>query len=87
VSFAIAAGPHQHLGLVLSFWEFVQTLEKPRDPYQPGQALRTRHEKLKEFHKELPTLALISEAQQLLDQLVAQSHFGAADAEMLLRVS
>lgn len=87
LSSAIEPGPHQHLGLVLSFWEFVQIIEEPFDPYQAGQALRSCHEALTSFSEELPILGLISEAQQLLDQLINESQFEAADAAMLLRVS
>jgi hypothetical protein len=87
LSAAIDPGPHQHLGLVLSFWEFVQILEEPFDPYQAGYALRLCHTALQSFNEELPILVLISEAQQLLNQLVVQSEFNSADVEMLLRVS
>lgn len=87
VSAAIEPGPHQHLGLVLSFWGFVQILDEPFDPYQAGHALQVCHTALQHFQGALPILALISEAQQLLDQLIAQSEFAAADVEMLLRVS
>ncbi|MBD1845681.1 aminoglycoside phosphotransferase family protein [Cyanobacteria bacterium FACHB-63] len=87
LSSEIEPGPHQHLGLVLSFWEFVQILDEPFDPHQAGRALRSCHTALQNFQGTLPILALISEAQQLLDQLIAQSEFDAAEAEMLLRVS
>lgn len=83
----IDPGPHQHLGLVLSFWEFVQILAEPFAPYLAGQALCTCHAALKGFREELPVLALISEGQQLLEQLIAESEFNAMDAAMLLRVS
>lgn len=87
VSAEIEPGPHQHLGLVLSFWKFVQILDEPFDPFQAGRALRACHTALQNFQGTLPILALISEAQQLLDQLIAQSEFDATDVEMLLYVS
>lgn len=87
LSSAIDPGPHQHLGLVLSFWEFVQILNEPFDPHQAGRALRTCHVALQDFQETLPILALISEAQQLLDQLIAEAEFNAADVEMLLHIS
>lgn len=87
LSSAIDPGPHQRLGLVLSFWEFVQILNEPFDPRQAGRALRTCHVALQDFQETLPILALISEAQQLLDQLIAEAEFDAADVEMLLRIS
>ncbi|MGG6284735.1 phosphotransferase enzyme family protein [Leptolyngbya sp. AN03gr2] len=87
LSSELEAGPHHHLGLVLSFWQFVQILDEPFDPHEAGQALRHCHEVLKEFSGELPVLALILEAQQLLDRLIAESEFTTEDAEMLLRIS
>jgi len=87
LSSALEPGPHHHLGLVLSFWEFVQILDEPFDPHQAGQALRRCHEALKGFSGELPVLALISEARQLLDRLITESEFTTTDAEMLLRVT
>ncbi|MBE9013422.1 aminoglycoside phosphotransferase family protein [Pseudanabaenaceae cyanobacterium LEGE 13415] len=87
LSAEIEPGPHQHLGLVLSFWKFVQILDQPFDPFQAGRALRVCHAALEDFQGTLPILALISEAQQLLDQLIAQSEFDAIDVEMLSRVS
>ncbi|GAB4229215.1 MAG: aminoglycoside phosphotransferase family protein [Elainellaceae cyanobacterium] len=83
-SLAIDPGPHQHLGFTLSFWEFVDVLEQPFDPYQAGQALKTCHQVLKTFPGELPTLALLSEAKQFLLQL--KSTFSAADAELLMQI-
>lgn len=79
-------GVHEHLGLVLSFWRFVQVLEEPLDSYQAGQALRQCHEVLRAFPEELPVLALISEAQQLLHQLISESEFTATDAALLLQI-
>lgn len=87
LSVEIEPGPHQHSDLVLSFWEFVQILDEPFDPFQAGRALRACHTALQNFQGTLPILALISEAQQFLDQLIAQSEFDATDVEILLRVS
>lgn len=81
----IDPGLHQHLGLVLSFWKFVEILEQPFDPYQAGQALRTCHQVLKTFPGELPTLALLSEARQLLVQSVATA-FPPDDADLMMQI-
>ncbi|UBF28671.1 aminoglycoside phosphotransferase family protein [Kovacikia minuta CCNUW1] len=81
----IAPGLHQHLGLVLGFWKFVEILEQPFDPYQAGQALRACHQALKPFSEDLPTLALLTEARQLLVQTVA-AKLSPADVDMLMQV-
>ncbi|HEY9658625.1 MAG TPA: aminoglycoside phosphotransferase family protein [Allocoleopsis sp.] len=81
----IDPGLHQHLGLVLGFWTFVAILEQPFDPYQAGQALRTCHQALKTFSGDLPTLALLTEARQLLVQTVA-AELSPADVDLLMQV-
>jgi hypothetical protein len=60
-STAIEPGPHQHEGLVLSFWEFVEISDEPFDPFLAGRALRSCHEALIDFSGDLPILALITE--------------------------
>lgn len=86
-STVIEPGPHQHEGLVLSFWEFVEILDEPFDPSLAGRALRSCHEALIDFSGDLPILALITEGKQLLTQQIAESVFDWADAEMLVKVS
>jgi hypothetical protein len=81
----IDPGLHQHLGLVLGFWTFVEILEQPFDPYQAGQALRNCHQALKTFSGNLPTLALLTEARQLLVQTVA-AELSPADVDLLMQV-
>lgn len=78
-------GLHQHSGLWLSFWKFVEALEQPFDPYQAGQALRTCHQALKFFPGELPILALLTEARQLLVQSIAPA-FSPTDADLLMQI-
>jgi len=84
-SLDIDPGLHQHLGLVLGFWRFVEILEQPFDPYQAGQALRACHGALKTFSGNLPTLALLTEARQLLVQTVA-AELSPADVDLLMQV-
>lgn len=81
----IDPGLHQHLGLVLGFWKFVEILEQPFDPYQAGQALRACHQALKPFSGNLPTLALLTEAKQLLAQTVA-AELSPTDVDLLMQV-
>jgi hypothetical protein len=44
--------------LVLSFWEFVEILDEPFDPFLVGRALRSCHEALIGFSGDLRILAL-----------------------------
>lgn len=82
----IDPGPHQHNGFVISFWDFVEKIERPLDGYAAGKALRLCHEVLKEFPGELPVLAAIREADGLFEELNARSVWSPKDAEMLDRV-
>lgn len=81
----IDPGLHRHLGLVLSFWKFLEILEQPFDPYQAGQTLRRCHQALKTFPRKLPILALLTEARQLLVQSIA-SAFSPADLDLLVQI-
>ncbi|XGV94733.1 MAG: phosphotransferase [Leptolyngbya sp. BL-A-14] len=81
----IDPGLHQHLGLVLGFWKFVEILEQPFDPYRAGQALRTCHQALETFSGNLPMLALLTEARQLLVQTVAAT-LSPADVDLLMQI-
>lgn len=84
LSSVLDPGPHQHLGLVLSFWNWVEILEQPFDPYQAGRALRTCHQALKTFPGELPILALLSEARLLVQSAAAA--FFPADTALLIQI-
>ncbi|WP_341528347.1 aminoglycoside phosphotransferase family protein [Nostoc sp. UHCC 0302] len=83
----IEPGPHQHLGLVLSFWEFVEELDEPIDPYAAGRALRICHEALENFQGDLPRLGGIEEAEQILSRLSAEAALPTSDIDMLYQVS
>jgi thiamine kinase-like enzyme len=81
----IDPGLHRHQGLVLSFWKFVEILEQPFDPYRAGQALRLCHQALQSFPEQLPILALLTEARQLLVQS-AIAAFSPTDADLLVQI-
>jgi hypothetical protein len=81
----IDPGLHQHLGLVLGFWKFVEILEQSFDPYRAGQALRTCHQALETFSGNLPMLALLTEARQLLAQTVA-APLSPAEVDLLMQI-
>jgi Phosphotransferase enzyme family len=83
----IAPGPHSHLGLVLSFWEWVQVLESPPDALEIGRSLSICHQALKYFSGDLSVLALLSEAGEILERLIVQDLIDSADCLMLRSVS
>lgn len=86
VSDEIDPGPYSHLGLVMSFWHYVQVLAGPGDAYQAGERLRHCHTVLKGFDEKLPVLGLITEAQTVLNQWITEAKFESQDAEILLQI-
>ena len=83
----ITPGPHSHLGVVLSCWERVQVLESLPDSVQVGRSLFTCHQSLKGFSGDLSGLALLSEAGEILEQLIVQNLIDVTDIVMLRSVS
>lgn len=83
----IPPGPHQHNGLVLSFWEFVEQVDELPDATIAGFALRQCHEALVEFVGELTVLAPLSESEQMLCTLISQESFSFSDSQMLQAVN
>jgi thiamine kinase-like enzyme len=86
-SLEISPGPHQHNGLVLSFWEFVEELKQPLDPFIAGQKLRECHQALADFNGQLPLLDGFRESQNLILQLISEGRFCDADIELLHQIS
>jgi hypothetical protein len=86
VSPLVEPGPHFYLGLVLSFWQFVEVLLADYDPIVAGRTLKQCHDRLVDYPTELPPLALMTEAQEILQKLIAAAEFSATDAAMLERV-
>lgn len=86
VSSLIEPGPHVHLGLVLSFWQFVEILPADYPPIAAGHALKQCHDWLVDCPADLRHLALLTEAQEILQKLIAEAEFSVADAAMLERV-
>ncbi|WP_341531340.1 aminoglycoside phosphotransferase family protein (plasmid) [Nostoc sp. UHCC 0302] len=83
----IQPGPHQHNGLVLSFWEFVEQVDELPDAAIAGFALRQCHEALVEFVGELTVLAPLRESEQMLCTLISQGAFSFSDSQMLQAVN
>ena len=65
-SAALDPGPHEHDGLVLSFWELARSSGAEVDAQAAGRALRECHEALADFRDELPELGALDEAERLL---------------------
>ncbi|WP_224089050.1 phosphotransferase [Nostoc sp. MS1] len=83
----IPPGPHQHGGLVLSFWEFVQEIDELPDANIVGRTLRECHEALVEFVGELTVLDPLTESENLLSNLIAQGAFSLSNSQMLQAVN
>jgi hypothetical protein len=69
----LAPGPHQHEGLWMTFWEFVEHDASPPLPraHELGASLREMHGALADFPGELGQL---SDVRDWLDRLLAELH-------------
>ncbi|WP_413199402.1 phosphotransferase family protein [Nostoc piscinale] len=83
----IHPGTHQHNGLVLSFWEFVEEIDKLPDATVVGKTLRECHEALVNFAGDLTVLDPLTESENLLSNLISQNAFSLKDSEMLQAVN
>lgn len=63
----LPAGPHEHLGYPMNFWEFVTRIDAEPDPTEIGRTLRQCHEILRDFSEPLPPLGILSETVAILD--------------------
>jgi Phosphotransferase enzyme family len=86
VSGMIDPGPHEQLGLVMTFWQFVQVLPELGDAQEAGFKLRQCHEILRGFDQNLTILGLITEAQGLLNEWIDAGIFSNSDAEILIKI-
>ena len=78
-------GPHCRDGLTLSFWTYVDEDDRPLDAHEAGRRLRVCHDALVSFAGELPRLAVLDEAQMVLERLAAAGTLGDGDAALLRR--
>src|SRR4051794_36890211 len=72
-------GPHTEDGLALSFWELAERMPGPPGPAAAARALRECHEALADSDLKLPALAVIDEAERVLDMPVAGDTFTPED--------
>ncbi|MCX6856604.1 MAG: aminoglycoside phosphotransferase family protein [Verrucomicrobia bacterium] len=62
----LPAGPHQHLGYPMNFWQFVTRIESDPEPASVGLTLRRCHEIMRHFTQPLPKLAILTESLSIL---------------------
>jgi hypothetical protein len=77
------AGPHRHDGVALSFWTYVHDAGAPLDAREAGRRLRLCHDALTSFAGDLPSMAVLDEAQAILERLAAAGSLDEADAALL----
>jgi hypothetical protein len=76
-------GPHHFAGLTMTFWEHVVQIDDPIDPRRAGEALRDVHEALRDYPGELPTMAVMREAEEIIERLTADGTVSSADGDLL----
>jgi Ser/Thr protein kinase RdoA (MazF antagonist) len=76
-------GPHTQDGLSLSFWDLAERLPGLPSPAAAGRALRECHEALADADLQLPPLAVLDEAERVLDMPIARQTFTPDDMAML----
>lgn len=81
----LPAGPHEHLGYALNFWEFVQRIEDEPLSGEIGKTLYQCHEILRSFSEPLPELAILTESLHVLETLKDRKVFFESDWELLHR--
>jgi len=76
-------GPHARDGLTLSFWTYVDEGERPLDAHEAGRRLRLCHDALERLDVDLPRLAVLDEADAIVERLDADGALSADDADLL----
>ena len=77
-------GPHEHDGLHLTFWRFVEHLETTPDLTDVTRSLADLHEVLRDYPGELPFLApALEDVERGLDYLEAHAPIATEDLELL----
>jgi Ser/Thr protein kinase RdoA (MazF antagonist) len=79
----IPPGPHHFSGLTMTFWKHVEELPERADPRRTGAALRDCHETLKSYKGALPTMAVMREAEQIIERFAADGTLSNPDAGLL----
>ncbi len=64
----LPAGPHEHLGYPLNFWQYVTAIEAVPQPADIGRTLHQCHDVLRTFSPRLPRLGIITESLAILQE-------------------
>jgi hypothetical protein len=76
-------GPHHYSGLTMTFWKLVEETPEPADPKAAGRALRECHEALRDCTHDLPTMAVMREAEDMIERFAEDGTLDNADAGLL----
>jgi hypothetical protein len=78
-------GPHHFSGMTMTYWRYVDQLPRPPDPERAGRALRECHEALAGYPRadRLPAMAVMREAEQIIDRFADDGTLGNRDAGLL----
>ena len=77
------AGPHEHRGFVVNFWQYVTVMPISVPPELMGDALQRCHAALRTFPGQLPRLAILDESLEILGRLQRSALMGEADLNLL----
>jgi hypothetical protein len=80
---AIPAGPHQHLGHTLNFWQFVNILDAKPESAETGRTLFHCHAVLRGFNDPLPALGILQETMELIEASSPCAQLNAEDIVMM----
>ncbi|MBV8657634.1 MAG: aminoglycoside phosphotransferase family protein [Burkholderiales bacterium] len=86
-SAALDAGPHEHDGLWLSFWDYLPATDEPIDAQAAAKALRSCHEALSDYTGTLVPWGAWEEARQIRTDLVDQGLLASADIDVLAELT
>jgi Phosphotransferase enzyme family len=82
-SMDVPPGPHHFSGLTMTFWTYVKQSPERADPVRAGHALRDTHDALRDFPDLLPRLALIEEAERIIERFAGDGALPPDDAQRL----
>jgi hypothetical protein len=80
---AVDPGPHEHDGMLVSFWRYVDHDPDRFDPKSAGRSLRRLHDGLAGYPHRLPEFERLEEIARLLDVLEPSSIVSAAELRAL----
>jgi hypothetical protein len=79
----IPAGPHEHLGHTLNFWQFVTRIDEKPTPQDIGKTLAQCHAVLRTYDGPLEELGIVFETLSLLEQTIPNPWLSAENITLL----